>query len=176
MSKVYSSASALFLGFLGLGLLCVDILTKYLTYAHLPVSNRFSLWYPYGGIAVFKSFLGVEFSINHTINHGAAWGIFAESQEFLLVLRIMMITGLIAYLLFYNQNKAWELPLLLITTGALGNVVDTFVYGHVVDMFHFVLWGYDFPVFNVADICITLGVSWLFLSSLFQSEKVHNHI
>lgn len=155
-------------------ILFLDIVTKYWVYHYLPVSNRFSLWYPYGGIGVFKNFLGVEFSINHTINHGAAWGMFAEAQDFLLVLRMIMIAGLIAYLLFYNKNKAWQLPLVFITMGALGNVIDTFMYGHVVDMFHFVLWGYDFPVFNVADSCITIGVAWLFISSLLQSQKVQN--
>lgn len=156
----------------GLVLLVLDFWSKYMTFHYLPVSNRFSLWYPYGGIPVFKNFLGIEFSINHTINHGAAWGMFAEVQEFLLVLRILMIAGLLAYLLFYNKNRSWILPLLFITVGALGNVIDTLIYGHVVDMFHFVLWGYDFPVFNVADCCITLGVAWLFVSSIFHPQKI----
>lgn len=165
-----------FLSVISLGVLVSDYLTKYFTFHYLPVSNRFSLWYPYGGIGVFKNFLGIEFSINHTINHGAAWGMFAEAQEFLLILRILMIAGLFGYLLFYNQNKSWLLPLLLITMGALGNVIDTFIYGHVVDMFHFVLWGYDFPVFNVADSFITIGVAWLFVSSLWQPQKVHKKV
>jgi len=160
-----------FLVLIGITLLLLDIFTKYLIYYHLPISSRFSLWYPYGGIGVFKNFLGVEFSINHTINHGAAWGMFAEVQSFLLVLRILMIAGLLGYLLFYNTNKSWQIPLVLVSMGALGNVIDTFIYGHVVDMFHFIFWGYDFPVFNIADSCITIGVFWLILSSFFKPEK-----
>jgi len=101
---------------------------------------------------------------------------FSEVQGFLLVLRIVMIAGLLAYLFFFNKNRGWELPLVLISVGALGNVMDTFIYGHVVDMFHFVLWGYDFPVFNVADTSITLGVAWLFLSSLSQPQKVQKGV
>lgn len=167
-----SSFTARLLVFIGLSLLLLDIITKYLVYHHLPVSNRFSLWYPYGGIGIFKNFLGIEFSINHTINYGAAWGMFAEVKDFLLVLRIIMIAGLLGYLFFYNKNKSWQFPLVLISMGALGNVIDTFVYGHVVDMFHFILWGYDFPVFNVADSCITIGVAWLFISSLLHPQKV----
>lgn len=167
-----SSNKSWTLVFSGLGILVVDIVTKYFTYHFLPMSNRFSLWYPYGGIGVFKNFLGIEFSINHTINHGAAWGMFAEAQDFLLVLRILMIAGLIGYLFFYNTNKSWKLPLVLISIGALGNVIDTFVYGHVVDMFHFIFWGYDFPVFNVADSSITIGVAWLFLSTFLQPQKI----
>lgn len=156
--------------FSGFGLLALDILTKYLVHVYMPISNRFSLWYPYGGIGIFKNFFGIEFSINHTTNHGAAWGMFAEAQDFLLALRIIMITGLLIYLFLYNTNKSWQFPLALIAIGALGNVIDTFTYGHVVDMFHFVLWGYDFPVFNVADSYITIGVFWLFMSSIFQTQ------
>ncbi|KIC74536.1 Lipoprotein signal peptidase [Neochlamydia sp. TUME1] len=159
------------LAFIGCSALMVDIVTKYLTHYYLPISNHLFLWYPYGGIGLFKNFLGVEFSINHAINHGAAWGMFAELKDFLLVLRLFMMGGLIGYFLFYNRNKSWRLPLLLIMVGAAGNIIDTFVYGHVIDMFHFVLWGYDFPVFNVADSCITLGVAWLLISSLFEKEK-----
>lgn len=172
MLKSLSFLSTKTLTLIGLSILFLDVMTKYLTYHYLPVSNRFSLWYPYGGIGVFQNFFGIEFSINHTINHGAAWGMFAEAQDFLLVLRIIMIAGLVGYLLFFNKNETWQLPLLLIAAGALGNVIDTFVYGHVVDMFHFVLWGYDFPVFNVADTSITIGVASLFLSSFLQQQKV----
>lgn len=172
MSKSSSSIKTRTLILLGLFVLLLDFVTKYVIYHYLPVSNRFSLWYPYGGIGIFKNFLGVEFSINHTINHGAAWGMFAEAQGFLLILRIIMIAGLLGYLLFYNKNKSWQVPLILISMGALGNVIDTFIYGHVVDMFHFVLWGYDFPVFNIADSCISIGVAWLFISSLMQPGKI----
>lgn len=161
---------------IGMTLLLLDIVSKYLIYHYLPMSNRFALLYPYGGIGIFKDFFGVEFSINHTINHGAAWGMFAEAKDFLLVLRMIMIAGLIGFLFFFNKNKSWNLPLTLISIGALGNVIDTFVYGHVVDMFHFVLWGYDFPVFNVADICITIGVAWLFLNSFLQPHKVEKKV
>lgn len=159
-----------------LGLLFLDILSKALIHSYMPISNRFSLWYPYGGIGIFKDFLGIEFSINHAINHGAAWGMFAEAQDFLLILRIAMIAGLVSYLLFYNTNRNWIFPLLLISVGALGNVIDTFVYGHVVDMFHFVFWGYSFPVFNVADSYITIGVAWLFISSFFQPQNMQKSV
>lgn len=167
-----SSLKTLPLVFFALFILLLDGSTKYFIYHYLPVSNRFALWYPYGGIGIFRNFLGIEFSINHTINHGAAWGMFAEAQGFLLVLRIFMIAGLLGYLLFYNTNKGWQIPLILISMGAIGNVMDTFIYGHVVDMFHFVLWSYDFPVFNIADSCITIGVAWLFISSLMQPKKI----
>lgn len=151
-------------------LLLVDIVTKYLTQAYLPRRALWDLWYPYGGIPVFKNFLGIEFSIVHATNTGAAWGIGGDHQDLLMGLRIVLIAGLILFLAFFNKksNNVW--PLWLIVTGAVGNVIDYFVYGHVIDMFHFILWGYDYPVFNVADSMIFIGIFWLLFLSLLGKE------
>jgi signal peptidase II len=56
----------------------------------------------------------------------------------------------------------------LIATGAIGNILDYFIYGHVVDVFYFVFWGYSFPVFNVADSIIFCGIVVLFLQSFLE--------
>lgn len=152
----------------GLGILLIDQLTKWLVYSYLPIIDTTLYQYPYGGIGVFKNWAGIEFSINHMINTGAAWGAFGGYQIPLIVLRIGLIIGLSVYLFCYNRKNSWQLPLLLIIAGAIGNVIDFFIYGHVVDMFHFVLWGYDFPVFNVADSAITVGISALFILSWFE--------
>lgn len=76
------------------------------------------------------------------------------------------------YLFFFNKNRRAEIPLVLIVAGAIGNIVDYFLYGFVIDFFHVILWGYDFPVFNVADISITLGVLWLFCFACVSKKKV----
>lgn len=124
--------------------------------------------YPYGGIPIFKNFLGIEFSISHLTNHGAAWGMLSNYQDLLLIVRIFLIIGMLVYLVYINRIKAWRFPLALMIVGATGNIIDYFIYGHVVDMLHFVLWGYDFPVFNIADSAVTIGVAWLLISSSWQ--------
>jgi len=154
---------------LGLLVFFGDVVTKYLTHHYLPLMTSSS--YPYKGIGVFQNFLGVEFSLTHAINYGAAWGMFANFQPYLLGVRITLVLALLAYLFFFNRNKRFIAPLTLIAVGALSNILDFFVYGHVVDMFHFVLWGYDFPVFNVADSAICLGVFWLFALSFCESPE-----
>lgn len=146
-----------------------DIVSKYFTHTYLPVMNRSWLWFPYGGIPVFKNFFGVEFSISHQVNRGAAWGALSEYQIPLLYLRITLITLLVLYAFFFNKHHNRRIPIALIIAGALGNVVDYFLYGHVVDMFHFVLWGYDFPVFNLADSAIFIGISSLMILSFLES-------
>jgi signal peptidase II len=145
--------------------LLIDILTKFMTHQMLPMKNWTTLWYPYGGIGVFKDFLGIEFSIVHATNKGAAWGVLSSYQDYLIVFRIVLILALLVYVFFINKNKNYEFPFALIIAGAIGNVLDFFIYGHVIDMLHFVLWGYDFPIFNAADSSIFLGVASLIILS-----------
>ena len=147
-----------------------DFVSKYLTHAYLPLMNHKWLWYPYGGIGIFKNFLGIEFSLSHQINHGAAWGILADYQIPLLYLRIILIACLVIYAMFFNRQANRTIPIALIVAGAAGNVIDYFIYGHVVDMLHFVLWGYDFPVFNLADTSIFIGVACFLLLSCLESH------
>ena len=59
----------------------------------------------------------------------------------------------------------------LILAGAISNVIDTFVYGHVVDMIHFTFWGYDYAVFNLADSAVCLGVFWWGWQMVFHGES-----
>lgn len=156
--------------FFGIFVFVADFISKYLTNAYLPQMKQNWLWYPYGGIGVFKNFLGIEFSLSHQINHGAAWGVLSDYQLPLLILRIILIAILVIYTVFFNKHTNRNIPLALIIAGAAGNVVDYFIYGHVVDMLHFVLWGYDFPVFNIADSAIFIGVTALLVLSCLENQ------
>jgi len=156
--------------FFAFALFLLDQVTKLLTHLYIPLMSRSAPRYPYGGVPLFKNFLGIEFSLSHTTNKGAAWGAFADSQVYLLLFRIVFIAGVVIYLTFFNKKGRLFAPLLLVVTGAISNVLDFFAYGHVVDMLHFVFWGYDYPVFNVADVMIFVGIFWLLWLS-FTEEK-----
>lgn len=146
-----------------------DQISKFFVNQFIPHAESVYYTYPYGGIGVFKDFFGIEFSINHMTNKGAAWGLLGEFQYPLVVLRFFLILGTLVYVFFFNKHSAWQIPLLLIAGGAIGNVIDFFIYGHVIDMFHFVFWGYDFPIFNIADSAISIGIATLFLLSWIES-------
>ncbi len=134
-------------------LIGLDLLTKLIALHFIPPLSYAP--YPFGGIPVF-SFGGITFSLNYIVNTGAAWGVFAGFSGWLFILR----TSIILFLLFFVPKK---FPTWLVVTGALGNVIDYCLYGHVIDFFHFTFWGYSFPIFNLADSCITLGVLTLLL-------------
>lgn len=169
-SPAYVPVSYLVLG-MGIFVLLFDQLSKALVSSYLPLIDSFLYWYPYGGIGVLKDFGGIEFSINHMTNTGAAWGIFSHYQFPLIILRMGLILGLGIYLFYFNKQSLWQIPLILILTGAIGNVLDFFIYGHVVDMFHFVFWGIDCPIFNVADSAISIGIGTLFLLNWFNFRE-----
>lgn len=159
--------------FLGFAVLAVDILTKSLVQSQIPKMNFHYTRYPYGGIGIFHDFFGIEFSIVHETNTGAAWGVFSGFPIYLLALRFLLVSGMLIYLFFFNKKPQWEFPFALIIAGALGNMIDYFVYGHVIDMFRFIFWGYEYAIFNVADAAIFVGILWLFTLSLLEKKPSH---
>lgn len=167
-----TSSRFIFLITIALAILLLDGLTKYWTDANLPLISHGLHAYPYGGIPIFQDFLGIDFSLNHATNKGAAWGIFSQFQTILLAFRLLLIAALFVFLIKFNKRRSWQIPLVLILAGALGNVLDFFIYGHVVDMLHFVLWGYDFPIFNISDTAIFLGIASLMLLPSTRDQKI----
>ncbi|MEK7340156.1 MAG: signal peptidase II, partial [Verrucomicrobiota bacterium] len=55
--------------------------------------------------------------------------------------------------------------LVMVLAGAVGNVFDCIIYGHVIDMFCFIFWGYIYPVFNIADAAIFCGILMMLLET-----------
>lgn len=101
-------------------------------------------------------------------NTGVAFGMFQNgSQFFILTSLIICIGAIYAYAYQLPNHSRWiQLSLGLIIGGALGNVIDRILYGHVVD---FVSIG-SFPVFNVADSCICVGVAIMAIYLLINDQ------
>lgn len=150
--------------------LLLDILTKAYTY-HMVSPIAKNLWsYPWGGIGLFDG-KWIQFAWVHATNKGAAWGSLDSYQIPLLFIRITLVTALIIYLFAFNRRWTYVIPIFLLVAGATGNVIDYFFYGEVIDMFKGVFWGYHYPVFNVADSAITVGVVWLFIASFLKKDE-----
>jgi signal peptidase II len=166
-----SIGRALKLFLLALIILALDITTKYLTKELVPLSMWSASIYPYGGIGVFQSVIGVDLCISHVTNTGGPLGVVSSHHNFLLLTRIFAIICLIAHLLYFNKVSFRQLPFVFIISGAIGNVLDSFFYGHVIDMIHFYFFGYSMPVFNVADAFISIGVVMILSHACFQKYK-----
>jgi len=103
-------------------------------------------------------------------NTGAAWGMLEGAFWFFLLIALGVTAGVTVYV-FKAKNHTWfEIAALgLIVAGALGNLYDRVFYGRVVDFFHTLF--IDFPVFNVADSCITVGVIMLAVFFIFSPNS-----
>jgi signal peptidase II len=110
-------------------------------------------------------------------NTGAAFSFLANSGEwahwFFVVMKIAVSLVLIVLLGKMPRNN-WRdaLPYALIIAGALGNLIDRFRYGYVVDFIEWYYRDFSWPVFNIADSCIVAGALVLILFSFRKKEDV----
>ena len=126
------------------------------------IVNNFSL---HDGMELIKGLV----SILYVRNTGAAWGMFEGKMVFYLITAVAV--GTLLYLMFKEKGKSKLLlsAYSLILAGAVGNFIDRIRLGYVVDMFKFEF--IDFPIFNVADICLTIGVIFLFYYVIFKEQS-----
>lgn len=112
------------------------------------------------------------FSLQFVYNPGAAFGMLANQQWFFILVGLGAVGGMLYYLR-HPEAQHWRarLSLGLLMGGAIGNLIDRIREGKVVDFLLFYWKDYYFPNFNVADICITVGVGLLVLHLLLTEEK-----
>lgn len=103
-------------------------------------------------------------------NKGASWGILQNRIGLFVIISLFALLYL-SYLLIKNRDKRVGLLLSygLLIGGCLGNLVDRVRLGYVVDMFQ--LSFIDFPIFNVADVALTLGIVGLFIYLIIYKEE-----
>jgi len=73
-----------------------------------------------------------------------------------------------------NKSKILRLAISIVLGGALGNFIDRLLYGKVTDFLDFYIFGYDYPVFNVADICVNIGTILLAIYIIFIYKEPNN--
>lgn len=111
------------------------------------------------------------FHLTFVLNPGAAFGLLEHNREFFIIMAILVLMFVV-----YMRKKILEEPLpiqigiALFVGGALGNLIDRMKTGLVVDFFDFRIW----PVFNIADIAICLGVGVMIWSIIREELKSRN--
>lgn len=117
-------------------------------------------------IVIIKNFFNIEYATNK----GAAWSILNGNTFFLIVLTI----GILVVMGLYFKNKkltnseSYIYGLML--GGILGNLIDRIIFGYVKDFVSFNFGGYQFPIFNIADIAITIGAFLLILTIIKENR------
>lgn len=111
------------------------------------------------------------FRLTYVENRGAAFGMLQGKTVFFLILTVL-VSLVILWFLFFNprgKNPLWCLSLAFLLGGTIGNGIDRFLQGYVVDLFDFYL--IHFAVFNVADSFLSIGIVLLILCILFGDRK-----
>lgn len=113
------------------------------------------------------------FNITHIRNPGVAFGLFAgyQSEYKALFFIIVSLIAIIAILIIFHQSPDEKISvrvgLILIFSGAVGNLIDRILHKEVIDFLDFFQNGSHWPAFNVADSCITIGVSFMIFDLFF---------
>ena len=105
------------------------------------------------------------FSITSHRNRGAAWGILQDSR--------LLFLAILFYYMYNQKNTLTKFDILtfsLIMGGAIGNFIDRLIRHEVVDFLDFRIFSYDFPIFNLADCYICIGVVFL-LIKIYKEEN-----
>lgn len=138
----------------------VDQLTKFLVVKHMTLGQS---------ISVIDNFLYIT---SHR-NEGAAWGILQGKMIFFYVVTLVVIGLVILWIrkLDIKKEKLLVIALSLILGGALGNFIDRVMYQHVVDFINTYIFGYDFPIFNIADSALCIGVFLMAVDAILDIKR-----
>jgi signal peptidase II len=120
-----------------------------------------------------EQYIGLGFYFTYEQNTGAAFSIFRDNPYALGTLSAVVATAILVYLIVKRKTLSTlhRYALASILAGAIGNMIDRFRLGYVVDFIHFHIPGFDFPyIFNIADSCVVIGAILLIGSSLFQKR------
>lgn len=118
-------------------------------------------------VTLIKNF----FQLTLCHNEGAAWGIMSNYKIVIILFTMLAILLIYHFIYCFKRNKRNDVAFGFLFGGLAGNLIDRIIFGYVRDFFDFYLFSYDYPVFNVADIAIVLGV-FLLIIAVFKGEDL----
>jgi signal peptidase II len=118
-------------------------------------------------------YIGLGFYFTYEQNTGAAFSIFRGNPTVLGAISAVVSSAILGYLILRGKTigTLQRYALASILAGAVGNMIDRFRLGYVVDFIHFKIPNFSFAVFNIADSCVVIGAVLLIGSSLLGQRK-----
>lgn len=142
-------------------IIAADQFTKWLILQNMELGER---------IPVFEPYLAW---LSHR-NRGAAWGMLEGQMWLFGIITVAVITGILYY--FHKHAKGQpllQLSLMIILGGAVGNFIDRMLRGEVIDFIDVLIpvINYDFPIFNIADAALTIGVILMIIFVIYDEKQ-----
>ena len=147
-------------GILFIVLLAIDQISKWAVDANMHLQQS---------IEIIPGF----FRITYLHNTGAAWSMLEGKMWFFYIITLI---ALVAMIYFYVHSEKHDMlfrtGIVCMAAGTVGNLIDRLVFQHVRDFIDFVIFGYDFPVFNIADMALCFGVFLIIVDILLEERGV----
>ena len=130
-------------------LIVLDIVSKLVVSRYMSLNET---------IVIIKKFL----NITYVHNTGVAWSLFSHNMVLVIFVSLLVIVGILLYIKNNNPNSICEkMGYSLVLGGALGNFINRIGWGYVIDFIDIKIFSYDYPIFNLADVFIVIGVFML---------------
>lgn len=136
----------------------IDIISKQLV---------LNLMLEHQSITIIKDFFYITFAKNT----GVAFSFLEGKVPLIIIMTSIIIILILKYIKSTNPNKYESISYGLILGGAIGNLIDRIIYGYVIDFLDFNIFGYPYPIFNLADTAIVIGVIALIILSLIEEKR-----
>jgi signal peptidase II len=149
--------------FLSISTIIADQVTKYLIRIHVAPREQIEI-------------VGGFFRIIHAKNTGIAFSLFsginpALMNPILTIINVLIISAILYLMVRDDSNKLMKFAYGLVVGGAVGNLLDRFFLGYVIDFLDFYVGYFHWPAFNVADAAITSGLFLLIFDMLLPSFR-----
>jgi signal peptidase II len=139
-------------------LVLFDILSKYIVFNYIDLYQFIKITY--------------FFDITHIHNFGVSFGLFAGTIPALVLVIIgLFVTTFVLYLYINSREFLERWGLFIIICGAIGNIVDRFINGYVIDFLYLHINQYYWPAFNFADIYISIGIIMIIVNMVKKIIK-----
>lgn len=139
-------------------ILIVDQLSKSIVEIFIPLNES---------ITVIKDF----FYLTVAHNTGGAWSIFSEHSYLFIIASILAIILLIKFMFGFKNNLRNNIAFASLFGGIFSNLADRVFLGYVRDFLDFKIFGYNYPIFNIADVAIVVGVILLIVAVIKGEDK-----
>lgn len=133
---------------------------------------------------VSKSLIEIFFKLNESVvvikdffyitvahNTGGAWSIFSDHSYLFIVASIIAIVLLIKFMFGFKNNLRNNIAFACLFGGIFSNLADRIFLGYVRDFLDFKIFGYDYPIFNIADVAIVIGVILLIVAVIKGEDR-----
>ncbi len=152
----------------------IQLLMDFLAFAVLVIVDQMTKYMAIGRLKDRPSIKLIDgvFELQYLENRGAAFGMLQNGKVFFVFAAVVMLTAIVFVLIkapIAKKYRPWHVFLVMIAAGGVGNMIDRIRLDYVVDFFYFSL--IDFPIFNVADIYVTVGTALFLIMLLFFCKE-----